>query len=54
MNRVDQWSNFAELLGNLIAKYADVLDIDSMKNTDTKSNIKDEEKNIKISERNIA
>jgi len=26
----DEWSSFADLLGNLIAKYYDVLDIDSL------------------------
>ena len=30
MRNVDEWSAFANLLGNLIAKYADVLDIDSL------------------------
>ena len=30
LRNVDEWSAFANLLGNLIAKYADVLDIDSL------------------------
>ena len=43
MKNVDEWSGFSELMSNLIAKYADVLDIDSMpdpKSTsqDTKTN----------------
>ena len=39
----NEWSAFANLLGNLIAKYADVLDIDSLPDPvipseDTKTN----------------
>lgn len=30
MRNVNEWSAFANLLGNLIAKYADVLDVDSL------------------------
>ena len=30
MEEKDIWSNFADMLGNLIAKYYDVLDIDSL------------------------
>lgn len=30
MRNDNEWSAFANLLGNLIAKYADVLDIDSL------------------------
>lgn len=37
MKNVDEWSGFSELLSNLIAKYADVLDIDSMPNPESSS-----------------
>ena len=37
MKNVDEWSTFANLLGNLIAKYADVLDIDSLPDPDISS-----------------
>ena len=37
MKNVDEWSTFANLLGNLIAKYADVLDIDSLPDLDISS-----------------
>ena len=37
MKNVDEWSIFANLLGNLIAKYADVLDIDSLPDLDISS-----------------
>ena len=37
MKNVDEWSIFANLLGNLIAKYADVLDIDSLPDQDISS-----------------
>ncbi len=43
MKNVDQWGTIAEMLGNLIAKYADVLDIDSMSGTDVNSNITNHE-----------
>ena len=39
MRNTDQWSAIAEMLGNLIAKYADVLDIDSISDTNNNSNI---------------
>lgn len=39
MRNVDQWNAIAEMLGNLIAKYADVLDIDSISDTNNNSNI---------------
>ena len=43
MRNDNEWSAFANLLGNLIAKYADVLDIDSLPDPvipseDTKTN----------------
>ena len=43
MRNDNEWSAFANLLGNLIAKYADVLDIDSspdpvIPSEDTKTN----------------
>lgn len=43
MRNDNEWSAFANLLGNLIAKYADVLDIDSLpdpviSSEDTKTN----------------
>lgn len=43
MRNDNEWSTFANLLGNLIAKYADVLDIDSLPDPvipseDTKTN----------------
>lgn len=47
MRNADQWSNLAEMLSNLIAKYADVLDIDKMSEPDMKSNI-DKDENDKI------
>ena len=37
MKNVDEWSGLSELLSNLIAKYADVLDIDSMPNPEPSS-----------------
>ena len=37
MKNVDEWSTFANLLGNLIAKYADVLNIDSLPDPDISS-----------------
>ena len=37
MKNVDEWSTFANLLGNLIAKYTDVLDIDSLPDPDISS-----------------
>ena len=37
MKNVDEWSIFANLLGNLIAKYADVLDVDSLPDLDISS-----------------
>ena len=39
MRNVDQWNAIAEMLGNLIAKYADVLDIGSISDTNNNSNI---------------
>lgn len=30
----DEWSGFAEFLGNMIAKYADVMDFDSLPDPD--------------------
>jgi len=30
----DEWSGFAEFLGNMIAKYADVIDFDSLPDPD--------------------
>ncbi len=48
MKNVDQWGTIAEMLGNLIAKYADVLDIDSMSGTDVNSNITNREVKEKI------
>ncbi len=48
MKNVDQWGIIAEMLGNLIAKYADVLDIDSMSGTDVNSNITNREVKEKI------
>lgn len=53
MSRVDQWDNFAEMLGNLIAKYANVLDIDSIQDVDAQSNITDE-KIMKLAEKDIS
>ena len=43
MKNVDEWDALANLLGNLIAKYANVLDLDSMPDPnitskDTKTN----------------
>ena len=43
MRNDNEWNAFANLLGNLIAKYADVLDIDSLPDPvipseDTKTN----------------
>lgn len=43
MKNVDEWDALANLLGNLIAKYADVLDLDSLPDPnitskDTKTN----------------
>ena len=43
MRNDNEWSAFANLLGNLIAKYADVLDIDALPDPvipseDTKTN----------------
>ena len=43
MRNTDQWSAIAEMLGNLIAKYADVLNIDSISETNSNSNIKTSE-----------
>lgn len=37
MKNVDEWSIFANLLGNLIAKYADDLDVDSLPDPDISS-----------------
>lgn len=37
MRNDNEWSSFANLLGNLIAKYADVLDIDSLPDPDISS-----------------
>lgn len=37
MKNVDKWSSFANLLGNLIAKYSDVLDIDPLPDPDISS-----------------
>ena len=37
MKNVDEWSKLANLLGNLIAKYADELDVDSLPDPDISS-----------------
>lgn len=37
MKNDDEWCGLSELLSNLIAKYADVLDIDSMPTPDISS-----------------
>lgn len=37
MKNADEWSGLSELLSNLIAKYADVLDIDSIPNPEPSS-----------------
>lgn len=37
MKNVDEWSGLSALLSNLIAKYADVLDLDSMPNPEPSS-----------------
>ncbi len=36
---VDKWSGLAELLANLIEKYASDLDIDNMSNTETTNSV---------------
>ena len=38
MKDVDQWNGLSDLLANLIAKYAEVLDIDSMPIPETSEN----------------
>lgn len=53
MRKVDQWSVIAEMLGNLIAKYADVLDIDSMSDANVKANIKNYEDKENIYNKSI-
>lgn len=37
MKNADEWSGLSELISNLIAKYADILDIDSMPDPDASS-----------------
>lgn len=39
MLMVDKWSGLAELLANLIEKYASDLDIDNMSNTETTNSV---------------
>ncbi|WP_230397664.1 hypothetical protein [Novisyntrophococcus fermenticellae] len=34
MNNIDEWGALAEFLSNMIAKYSDVLEIDSMPDPD--------------------
>ena len=53
MRKVDQWSTMAEMLGNLIAKYADVLNIDSMTDENIKANIKNNEDKENIYKKSI-
>ena len=48
MKNADEWSGLSELLSNLIAKYADALDIDSMLNPETSS--KDTNKTDKLNQ----
>ena len=45
---VDEWSGFADLMANLIAKYATVLDIDSLPDPEIKlSDFSDKESSEK-------
>ena len=44
---VDDWSGLAELLANLIEKYASDLGIDNMPNIEIKSNMENERLTIK-------
>ncbi len=44
MKDVDQWNGLSDLLANLIAKYAEILDIDSMPTPETS------EKDIEMSD----
>ena len=43
---VDKWSGLADLLANLIEKYASDLDIDNMPDIEIKSNIENERKKV--------
>ena len=45
---IDEWSSFADLMANLIAKYATVLDIDSLPDPEIKlSDFSDKESSEK-------
>lgn len=55
MKKYDEFNAFAEILGNLIAKYADVLDFDSIQEQNFNSeNTKNNENNIKNNDESIA
>lgn len=49
----NEWSPLSELLSNLIVKYADALDIDSMPDPDTMSKKADTTDNVKKSAKEI-
>ena len=46
MLTVDKWGELAELLTNLIEKYASDLDIDNMSNTETRNSVESEDNEI--------
>lgn len=50
MRNTDQWSAIAEMLGNLIAKYAEVLDIDTMSENNSNKKVNED---LKITNKTI-